>query len=159
MIVAIRKYYGARTQREQRLILLMLGIAVPLLITLLIVIPLSNAYDRALDEHLEAVDRNGRVRQLAKLAKNRPASAPAAGGADLSLIVAESASRAGLTLDSNSAAGGNAVAVTIGAAPAPLAVQWLREFETRGVVIEDLRLTPAANGNVSVSARLARGGR
>ncbi|MDQ3245895.1 MAG: type II secretion system protein M [Pseudomonadota bacterium] len=156
MIVAVRDYYGARTQREQRLILLMLGIAVPLLIALLIVIPLGNAYDRALDRHLEAVDRNGRIRQIAEMAKNRPASAPEIGGANLSLIVAESASRAGLTLDSNAAAGGNAVAVTIGAAPAPLAVQWLREFETRGVIIEDLRLAPAANGNVSVSARLAR---
>ena len=156
MIVAIREYYGARTQREQRLILLMLAIAVPLLAALLIVLPLSRAYDHALDRHLEAVDRNGRVRQLAELAKKRPVVAPAATGADLSLIVAESASRAGITLDSNAAAGGNAVAVTIGAAPAALAVQWLREFETRGVVVEDLRLTPAANGNVAVSTRLRR---
>lgn len=156
MIVAIREYYSARTQREQRLILLMLMIAVPLLVALVIVMPLSRAYDRALEQHLEAIDRNGRVRQIAELAKHRPAAAPAASGADLSLIVAESASRAGLTLDSNAAAGGNAVAVTIGAAPAPLAVQWLREFETRGVVVDDLRLTPAANGNVAVSARLTR---
>lgn len=159
MILVVRQWYGARTRREQRLILLMVAIAAPLLAGLLVVMPLERAYNDALERHLEAIDRNGRVRQLAETSTARPAVAPGAGGADLPLVIAESAARAGLTLDSNGAAGPNSASVAIAGAPAPTAVQWLRDLETRGVAVEDVRLTPAANGTVAVSARLARGRR
>lgn len=157
MIVVVREWYHARSLRERRLILLMLVIAVPLLAWLLVVVPLGKAYDTALERHLEAVDRNGRVRALAEPARiSQPAVAPAAGAADLALVVAEAATQAGLTLDSTSPAGPDTVTISIAQARPTAAVQWLRDFELRGIRVEDLRMAPAADGTVSVTARLVR---
>ncbi len=157
MIMTIRQWYVSRSLRERRLILIMLGIALPLLVWLLVVLPLSRAYDEALERHLEAVDRNGRVRALAEPNREeRPAVPVLAGGPDLSLIIAESATQAGLTLDSNTAAGPDAVSISIAQARPTAAVQWLRDFELRGIRVEDLRMAPGADGTVSLTARLVR---
>lgn len=157
MIVTVRQWYESRSVRERRLLLLMLAIALPLLAWLLIVAPLSNAYDDALDRHLEAVDRNGRIRALADPARaTRPAVVPTAGSADLALIVTEAATQSGLTLDSTSAAGPDTVTIAIAQARPTAAVQWLRDFELRGIRVEDLRMTPASDGTVAVTARLVR---
>ena len=160
MTEQLRDWFFARSVRERRLILLMLVIAVILLAWLLVIRPLGNGYDRALERHLEAVDRNGRVRALAEGARApRQALAAAPAGVDLGLIVAEAATRSGLTLDSNSPAGPNAVTVTIAQMSAATAVQWLREFELQGISVEDVRMAPAGDGTVSMTARLARSAR
>lgn len=157
MIVGARHWYESRSVRERRLLLLMSAIAVPLLAWLLLVAPLSNAYDEALDRHLEAVDRNGRIRALADPARvARSAAVPMTGGAELALVVTEAATQAGLTLDSTSAAGPDTVTIAIAQARPTAAVQWLRDFELRGIRVEDLRMTPAADGTVALSARLVR---
>lgn len=158
MIASVRQWYGARAPRERLLILLMVALALPVLMWLLVIAPLDSAYESALDRHLEAVDRNGRIRSLAQTAETEPqAAAPVSG--DLALVVTDSAAQAGLTLDSNTPDGQNAVTVAISQAP-PLAVtQWLSGFESRGLAVEDLRITPSGPGTVSVTARLTRGAR
>lgn len=155
MIVRIRDFYSERTAREQRLILLMLAIAVPLLIWLLLVRPLDKAYDSALERHLEAIDRNGRVRALATAPRAAPPTTSAA-TQDVGLLVADSASRSGLTLGANASAEPGTVNITIPQGPLVAAMQWLRELEASGMRIEDLRMVPAGEGSVSVTARLAR---
>lgn len=157
MIVTIRSWFEARSARERRLILLMLAIAVPLLAWLLVVVPLNSAYDSALERHLEAVDRNGRVRALADPVRTaRPAVVAPAGSADLALVVAEAATQAGLTVDSTSPTGPDSVTIAIAQARPTAAVEWLRNFELRGIRVEELRMTPAADGTVAVHARLVR---
>ena len=128
-----------------------------LLLAWLLIATLARSYDAALERHLEAVDRNGRVRALAEVRAPNPAvGTPPVGAPDLALIVAESAAQAGLALASNSAAGADTVNVTITQARPTAAVQWLRDFELRGIRAEDLRMVPGADGSVSVNARLVR---
>lgn len=158
MIVRVTLWYGGRSTREQRLILLMLVIALPLLAWLLVVQPLGRAYDAALDRHLQSVDRNGRVRALAEGARTGVTAAAAAPAQDLGMLVTESAGRAGLAVAANESSGAGLADVTIAQAPAAVAMQWLRELETGGVSIEELRMAPAGQGLVSVSARLERPG-
>ncbi len=156
MIVRLRDWYGSRSQREQRMLLLMTAIALPLLIWFLIVRPLSNAYDSALDRHLAAVDLNGRVRALAAGKIGRPIVNVGAPNSDIALIIAERAAQSGLVLDTNTAAGPNDVSISIAAAPTIAATQWLAQLERDGFAINDLRMTPTPDGNVAVSARLVR---
>lgn len=159
MIVRVREWYVARSARERLLILLMLAIAAPLLAWLLVVQPLGRVYQEALDRHLEAVDRNGRVRALADAAGSAVRAPPAsAARQELGLVVADAAARAGIALDSNSPAGPGTVSVAIGQAPPGAVMQWLREFEQSGIRIEELRIAPSGERTVSVSARLARSG-
>lgn len=157
MIVALRSWYLARTLREQRLLLLMAAVAIPLLIWLLIVRPVDAAYEDALQRHLEATDRNGRVRALARAAQaGRDSAASPALPAELTLVTAESAAQAGLSLDANSAAGADSVSVSAAQASPAVALQWLRDLESRGLTVEEMRLVPGQPGTASLTARLAR---
>lgn len=153
---AVRAWFAARSQREKRLLVLMAAVALPTL-AWLFVIPLQAAYESALQEQLEAVDRNGRVRALAEGARARPAAErqPQA-AADLALVVTESAAQAGIPLEIHSPAGPNAVTVQVGNANATAVIQWLGDLETRGISVEELRMTPSADRTVAMSARLRR---
>lgn len=151
-------WYQGRSQREQRLILLMLAIALPLLTWLLIVRPLQIAYDDALQAHLEAVDRNGRVHWLVEQSERGPIATPASAGTDLTLVVAELASRQGLQLAANDPSGQNRVRINV-AAGSPIAMQgFLADLEMEGVAIDSLRMAPTADGGggATLSAELSR---
>jgi general secretion pathway protein M len=153
MIPRLIAWYSVRSQREQRLVLVMAAIGIPLLAWLLFVLPLSRAYENALDRHLESVDRNGRVRALAGSGNANRVSAPAG---DLALAVTDSAARAGLTLDSNAPSGPDSVAVAVAQASPTAVMQWLSGMEARGLQLNDLRIVPAGPGGVSVSVRVSR---
>lgn len=158
MIVRVTDWYGTRSVRERRLILLMLAIALPLLAWLLVVLPLTRAYEAALDRHLESVDRNGRVRALAAGARSGRAAPAAAAGQDMGMLLTESAARAGLVIAASESGGPGVANVSIAQAPSAGAMQWLRELESVGVRIEELRMAPAGQGLVSLSARLSGAG-
>jgi len=155
-MTAVRDWFLGRTHREQRLILLMLAIALPVLAWLLAVRPLSAAYDAALDDHLAAIDRHGRVLALAEAARSTPARRVEANKADLQLVVTQAATQAGIDLQAANASGPNAVDVAVIAGRATALGQWLAQFEAQGIAIQQMTMTPQPDGTVNMSARLAR---
>ena len=157
-MTAVRDWFTSRTKRERHLILLMLAIALPVLAWLLVVRPLSGAYDQALDDHLAAIDRHGRVLALAEAAKSTPTRRVQANKADLQLIVAQAATQAGIALQGANASGANAVDVTVAGGRATALGQWLAQFEAQGIAIQQMSMTPRPDGTVNMSARLARHG-
>jgi general secretion pathway protein M len=157
-MTAVRDWFIGRTKREQQLILLMLAIALPVIAWLLVVRPLSGAYDQALDDHLAAIDRHGRVLALAEAAKSTPTRRVQANKADLQLIVAQAATQAGIALQGANASGANAVDVTVAGGRAAALGQWLAQFEAQGIAIQQMSMIPQPDGTVNMSARLARHG-
>ena len=156
MIVVVRDWYGQRSAREQRLLLAMLVIAVPLLVWLAVIVPLERAYDRALERQLEAVDRHARILSLAERAKGAPARRPAP-VVDLALFLTDNARQAGMTAAPSAAPQPGSSLVTIATASAPAALEWLRQLEASGYVVSDVRIAPAADGSVAVSATIGGG--
>jgi general secretion pathway protein M len=156
MTADIRDWFVARSKREQGLIVLMLAIALPLLAWLLVVRPLSAAYDDALQDHLAAVDRHGRVLVLAESARSAPSRRVEASKADLQLVVTEAASQAGVTLQGATASGTDSVDVAVAGGRSIALGQWLAQFEARGITVEQMTMTPLPDGTVNMSARLAR---
>ena len=157
-MTAIRDWFLSRTKREQRLVLLMVAIAVPVLAWLLIIRPLGAAYAAALDDHLAAIDRRGRVLALAEAAKSAPARRVEANKADLQLIVTQAATQAGITLQGANASGPNTVEVAVAGGRATVLGQWLAQFEAQGIAVQQMTMMPQPDGTVSMSARLARRG-
>jgi general secretion pathway protein M len=157
-MTALRDWYVGRTQREQRLILVMLAVAVPVLAWFLIVRPVSGAYDQAVQDHLSAIDRHGRVMALAEAAKSTPARSVAASDADLQLVVTEAASQAGIVLQGTTPNGSNALDLNVAGGRATALLQWLAQFEAQGIAVQQMTMTPQPDGTVSMSARLARRG-
>ena len=156
MTATIRDWFVARSKREQRLTLLMLAIALPVLAWLLVVRPLSAAYDDALQDHLAGVDRHGRVLALAEAARSTQSRPVEASEADLQLIVTEAAGQAGIALQGATANGANAVDVTVAGGRATALGQWLAQFEARGITVQQMTMTPQPDGTVTMSARLVR---
>ena len=154
MIVQFREWFGARTLREQRLLQLMAAIAIPLLIWFVLVLPLSNAYDDALQRQLQAADRNGRVKALAARAATGDAKAPAA-VPDLALYLGDSARQRGIAAETHAGAAPGSAVISIASASAPTALEWLRSLEEQGYLVSDVRVAPAGNGSVTVTATLS----
>lgn len=151
MIVIIRDWFGQRTQSEQRLLLATWAVTLPLLIWLGLIVPIERAYGRALERQLEAVDRHARILGLADRAKGAPARRPTQ-VADLELFLTDSARQAGLTATPSAAPAPGSSLVTIASASAPETLEWLRQLELAGYIVSDLRIAPAANDSVAVTA-------
>jgi general secretion pathway protein M len=156
MIVIVREWLGQRSVRERRMLLAMAAIAVPLLVWLLIIRPLSAAYDDALEQHLDAVDRNGRVRSLIDTANARPdITTRFAPIADIGLVVTEMAGQSGLTVET-SPQGNDRVGIAIAQAPAAGVMRWFADLEARGLVVDEWRLSPAGDGSVAVTGQVRK---
>jgi len=156
VIVRVREWYSKRTSRERRMLIAMVALAVPLIAWLTVIRPLDIAYEEALERHLEAVDRHGRVAALADRVTSQPAQAAAPRDVELQFLVSEAAGLAGVSLADVTPSGADAVSATAANARAPAASEWLRSLEARGLVVEELRMAPTAEGGVNVSARLSR---
>lgn len=157
-MTAVRDWFRGRTGRERQLIVLMLAIAAAVIAWLLVVRPLDSAYDAALDEHLAAIDRHGRVLALAEAAKSTPSRGFDANKTDLQLVVTQAAAQAGITLEGANPSGANTVDVAVAGGRATALGQWLAQFEARGIAVQQMSMTPLPDGTVNMSARLARRG-
>lgn len=151
MIVAVRQWYSGVSTREQRLIAAMLLVALPVLVWLLLIRPITNAYDAALARHLESVDRRGRIAALVDLTKAQPRSSPAAGG-DLVLLLSDQGRQAGLTIDVQPGATAGSARLSAESAPAPATAAWLTQLEASGYILDQVRFTPKGDGTVAVEA-------
>ena len=156
-MVVIREWYEARSIREQRMLLAMALVALPLLLYLLLVLPLSSAYQHALRTQLEAVDRNGRVKAMAKRLETGAAAPPAV--ADLNLFLIDNARASGLTVAADRGAEPALSSIKIDATSPSSVFTWIRQLEGQGYRIDSLRLTPAANAQVSAELIVRGGGR
>lgn len=154
MIVRFREWYGSRSRRERRLLQLMAAIAIPWLVWLLIVRPLGNAHDHALQRHLQAVDRNGRVKALAERASGGEAKVPAA-VPDLARLLSDSARQRGITAVGRAAPAPGSAMIGIAWTSAPTALEWLRGLEADGYRVDDVRVAPTGGGAVAVTATVS----
>ena len=110
--------------------------------------------------HRAAIEREGRVAAKVALLGARPQKSVAA-SADAGAIdqfLQQSAGEIGLTLDRNEASGTNRAAIAIATAKAPVLTDWLASLEAQGFVIDQLTITPAADGTVGMTAELRKGG-
>lgn len=157
-MTALASWFRGRSLREQRMLLAMLGVAVPVLLWLLVWRPVTGALDAARERHAEAVERHGRVLTAAAALKGagRPVAAPPG---DLASYVGQAASNSGLSLTAAAAQGPNRAAVAIASGDPRAMTGWLRGFEQQGLVVQEVRMTPTADGSASLTAVVARPGR
>ena len=111
-------------------------------------------------EHRAAIEREGRVTAKAQLLAQRPTKsvATAVDAAAIDQYLAQSASEIGLTLDRNEARGSGQATIAIATAKAPVLTDWLASLEAQGFVVDQLTITPAADGTVGMTAELRKGG-
>ena len=110
--------------------------------------------------HRAAIEREGRVKAKVQLLARRPAKSVATtvDAVAIDQYLAQSAGEIGLTLDRNEARGAEQATIAIATAKAPVLVDWLASLEGQGFVVDQLTITPAADGTVGLTAELRKGG-
>lgn len=154
----IAHWWSGLSNRERRLITVMLAVLALFVGWLGVWRPIHSAIDDGWAAHSAAVDRNAAVRARLEQLDRLPARAGAADGVNVEQFVTQSAAEAGLTLDRSAAQGTDRLAVTIGSARAGALLAWLSALEARGIVVETLSMTPAATPGTIAAQAVLRGG-
>lgn len=154
----IAQWWSGLSNRERRLIVVMLAVVAFFVGWLGIWRPVHSAIDDGWASYGAAVDRNAAVRARLEQLARLPAQRGAASAVDAEQLVTQSAAEAGLTLDRSAGQGAGRLAVTISSARAGALLAWLSALEAQGIVVETLSMTPAAMpGTVAVQAVLRSG--
>ena len=131
------------------------GLAAAIVLVFGIVRPLGRAHDEAHIRHRAAVEASSRL--LAQVAAlEAPATTRLTLAGPVSQIIATSADSAGFVLQSNQAQGAEAATIAVPTARPSAALAWLDSLAAQGIVLQNLTMTPAADGTVSVNASLRR---
>ena len=141
-------WWSERSRREQRLIQVMLGLAVVVLGWLLVVRPLLDMRDAAKERHAAAVVMLGEAR--ARATPGAAPGAPAAGPVDA--LVARTANEAGFTNARITSQGSERASVAVDAARPQVLFGWVARLEQSGLVVE--RLNARTNSDRTVAAEL-----
>ena len=148
-------WWSERSRREQRLIQVMLVLAVIVLGWLLVIRPLTDSLAAAKARHAAAVLALGEAR--ARTIPGAAAGAPAAGPVDA--LVARTANEAGFTNARITGQGAERASVAVDAARPQVLFGWVARLEQMGLVIE--RLAARTNSDRTLAAELTlrkRGG-
>jgi len=122
--------------------------------------PVLAAFTDLESQHRAAIEREGRVAAKVQLLAQRPAKSVAAtvDAVAIDQYLAQSAGEIGLTLDRNEARGAGQATIAIATARATVLTDWLASIEGQGFVVDQLTITPAADGTVGLTAELRKGG-
>ncbi|MGV7121702.1 type II secretion system protein GspM [Sphingopyxis sp. 550A] len=159
MMDAVKNWWNGLSMRERWLV----GVA-GVLATLVLVWALGRpavaAFADLESRHSAAVEREGRLAAKLQLLAQRPAKSLAAAvdAVAIDQYLAQSAGEIGLTLDRNEARGQGQATIAIAAAKAPVLTDWLASLEAQGFVVDQLTITPAADGTVGMTAELRKAG-
>lgn len=153
MIERLRLWFAGRSQREQRMLVVMVALLALTIVWAGIIWPVTDGLSSARERHADAVIRlaetQARVKEVEALQRNRPAALEA----QLDSVVRDRANEAGFALASVSSDGPNRVQITIATArPGPL-FGWIAGLESSGILVDSLATTD--NGDKTVSAQLA----
>ncbi|WP_260582352.1 type II secretion system protein M [Sphingopyxis sp. PET50] len=157
----IASWWQGLSRRERWLV----GVAAVLVLGVLIWLlgrPAYAAFGNLEADHRAAIERQGRIAAKVQLLTQRPAATPAVAaatdGVAIDQFLTQSAGEIGLTLDRNEARGQGQATIAIATAKATVLTDWLASLEGQGFVVDQLTITPAADGTVGMTAELRRGG-
>ncbi|MET0364326.1 MAG: type II secretion system protein GspM [Sphingobium sp.] len=151
---AIRDWWSGLSDRERRLVTLMLVLVGGVVLWLGVLRPVQAGIANGWVRYGAAVDANASVRAKLKRLKGKGTGAVRS-DVPMGQSVAQTASEAGLTLDRSAAQGTGRLAITIGSAKAGALLAWLSDLEARGVLVETINMTPGTTpGTVVVQAVL-----
>lgn len=159
MMDGVKNWWGELSMRERWLV----GVAGALALAVLgwgLGRPAVAAFFDLETQHRAAVEREGRVAAKVQLLSQRPAKSVAAAidAVAIDQYLAQSAGEIGLTLDRNEPRGDRQATIAIATAKASVLTDWLAGLEGQGFVVDQLTITPAADGTVGMTAELRKGG-
>ena len=150
-------WWHERSQREQRLLLVMVGLIVLVLGWLLVIRPLSDALDDAQRRHGDAVlalaQAEGRAEAARQLQGERSEPAPL----PVEAFLGQTSREAGFAGARIVGQGPARATVTLEAARPQAFFAWVRQMERRGLVVDGLRARANNDRTLAVEASFRAG--
>ena len=158
MMQRLATWYTGLTQRERVLVSVAGGLGAVVLLVYGVVLPLGQALDSAATRHREATERTGRIVAGLEALKRAPAPRSASLAGSVEQIAGASAQEAGFVVQSNQRRGSDMAVLVIPTARPSAVLAWLDGLGGQGLAVEQVTLTPAPDGTVSVNVTLRKGG-
>ncbi len=156
MMGRVSAWFIGLTARERWLVGVAGGLTALVVLVYGIILPLGMALDEAAVRHREATMRAGRITAGLESLKRVPVAKGAVLSGPVDQIAGASAQAAGFVVQSSQRQGSDSVVLTIPTARATAALAWLDGLGTQGLAVEQLTMTPAPDGTVSVNVTLRR---
>jgi general secretion pathway protein M len=158
MIQRFTTWFGDRSLRERRLLIVMAALALLTLVWAGIIRPVGDGLSSARERHADAVIRlaetEARVRAVEALQRDRapPLNAP------LDAVIRDRANEAGFALANVAPQGQGGVQIAIASARPGALFGWIARLESAGILVDSLSTTDNGDKTVSVQMTLkARG--
>lgn len=158
MMQRLSTWYNGLTQRERVLVSIAGALGAVVLLVYGVVLPLGQALDAAATRHREATERAGRIVAGLEALKRAPAPRSANLAGPVEQVAGSSAQEAGFVVQSNQRRGSDMAVLVIPTARPSAVLAWLDGLGEQGLAVEQVTLTPAPDGTVSVNVTLRRGG-
>lgn len=152
----VSTWYIGLTRRERVLVSIGGALAAVILLVYGIVLPVGNALDAAATRHREATERAGRITAGSAALKRAPAARTAALAGPVEQIAGASAQEAGFVVQSNERRGSDMAVLVIPTARPSAALAWLDALGGQGLAVEQITLTPAPDGTVSINVTVRK---
>lgn len=155
-MIRVNAWYLGLTERE-RVLVGVAGALVALVVFIFgIVMPVGGALDDAAVRHRLVTERAGRIEAQLVALKTAPRSRAAALAGPVEQVAGASAQEAGFVVQSNQRRGSDMAVIVIPAARPSAALAWIDGLSAQGLAVEQLTMTPAPDGTVSVNVTLRR---
>jgi general secretion pathway protein M len=158
MMQRVSAWYIGLTQRERALVGVAGALAALVVVVYGIVLPLGGALDDAALRHREATERAGRITAGLEALKRAPVARAAALAGPVEQVAGASAQEAGFVVQSNQRRGSDVAVLVIPTARPSAALAWLDALASQGLAVEQLTMTPAPDGTVSINVTLRKAG-
>lgn len=158
MIERFKTWFGDRSLREKRLLIVMAGLAVLTLVWAGIIRPLGDGLSSARERHTDAVIRLAETEARVKAVESLQRDLGAPLNAPLDAVIRDRANETGFALASVAPQGQGGVQIAIASARPGALFGWIARLESAGILVDALSTTDNGDKTVSVQMTLkARG--
>lgn len=152
MIERALAWFGGRSLREKRLLVVAAALALLTIVWGGIIRPVGDALSSARERHGDAVIRLAETEARLRAVERLQRDPPGALAGPLDATIRDSANQAGFPLASVQPQGQDRVDITIGAARPGALFGWIAGLERSGLLVDSLAITD--NGDRTVSTRM-----
>ena len=154
----LRLWWAERSQREQRMLLVMFALLALVALWLLAVRPLSDRLDDAQRAHGEAVTALAQARGRAAVRQGHATGPAATAPLPIDGLISRTSAEAGFANARIAGQGPTRATFALDAVRAPAFFAWIRGLEQRGLIVESLRARANSDRTLAVEATFrARG--
>ena len=154
----LRTWWGERSLREQRLLLVMLALLAFVALWLLALRPLSDQLEAEQRRHADAVTALAQARARAAALRGRGGGPATPAPLPIDALISRTSAEAGFANARIAGQGPARATFALDAVRAPAFFAWIRALEARGLVVDSLRARANSDRTLAVEAAFrARG--